>query len=406
MTPKARQRRAGVSIKVAICITGLEVGGAETFLCELLKHKPCDIEVRVYSLIDGGLIANQIAALGIEVSGLHMQAGHPRVRSVLDLAAELRAYRPDIVHTWLYHADLMGGVAAKLAGVKHVVWHLHNSDLSPTRVRLMTRFVVGTCAVLSHWIPDVILSCSEAAVRVHKARGYDSKRFVVVPNGVDTQRFAPSAENRASVRAEFGLSEQGPVVGLVARVDSQKNHRGFFEAVRIFFERGGEADFMLIGRDVTPDHWQLPGWRDATGHPERLVLAGPRTDVPRVMAAFDVATSSSLGEAFPLVLIEAMSCGVPCAATDVGDSAIIVADTGVVVPPDDAEALAAAWSELLGMSRAERAEIGHRARDRVLQNYRIEQSADRIWGVYRACVSGARGTIRESVGSLESDTHS
>ena len=123
--------RNGTSLKVAICITGLEVGGAETFLAELLKHKPDDFEVRVFSLIDGGPIAERIAALGIKVTGLHMQAGRPSFRALFALASELRAFKPDIVHTWMYHADLMGGVAAKLAGVQHVIWHLHNSDLSP-----------------------------------------------------------------------------------------------------------------------------------------------------------------------------------------------------------------------------------------------------------------------------------
>jgi glycosyltransferase involved in cell wall biosynthesis len=371
------------SIRAAIVITGLEVGGAETFLRELLKHKPADIEVRVFSLIDGGPVADQIAGLGIKVAGLHMRAGYPSVRSLFALVGELRRYRPEIVHTWMYHADLLGGVAAKLAGVRHVVWHLHNSDLSPRRVRWMTRLVVRVNAALSHWIPEVILSCSEAGVRAHTAVGYASDRFLVIPNGVDTDRFAPVASARTSVREEFGLSLDRPLIGLVARVDPQKNHRGFFDAVRVFFEQGGDADFLLAGRDVTPDHWQLPGWRDATGRPDRIVLAGPRNDVPRLMAAFDVATSSSLGEAFPMVLIEAMSCGVPCAATNVGDSSLIVADTGLTIPPDDAAALAGAWRTLVDMPPDVRGELGQRARERVLEKYRIELSAGRIWTLYR-----------------------
>jgi glycosyltransferase involved in cell wall biosynthesis len=379
-------------LRVAICITGLEVGGAETFLAELLKHRPDDLEIRVFSLIDGGPIADRIAAMGIEVRGLHMQAGRPSVRALFSLASQLRTFRPAIVHTWMYHADLIGGVAAKLAGVLHVVWHLHNSDLSPARVRLMTRAVVQTCAVLSYAIPDVIVSCSQAAVRVHRARGYSAKKFVVIPNGVDTARFAPSADARTAIREEFGIGEDLPVVGLVARIDPQKNHRGFFEAARLFYERGGDCDFVLAGRGVTVDDWQLPGWRDETGHADQIVLAGPRADMPRVMAAFDVATSSSLGEAFPMVLIEAMACGVPCVATDVGDSALIVADTGVAVAANDALALADAWSGLLGMSAAERSELGHRARQRVVANYSIDMVADRIWGLYRSLVGGAAGS--------------
>ena len=383
MSSQQAQHAQRTSLKVAICITGLEVGGAETFLAELLKHKPDDFEVRVYSLIDGGPIAERIAELGIRVTGLHMQAGRPSFRALFALASELRAFKPDIVHTWMYHADLIGGVAAKMAGVKHVIWHLHNSDLSPQRVRLMTRIVVRTCAVLSYVVPQRIVSCSEAGAVVHKRKGYSAKRIVVIPNGVDTQRFQPSADARVSVREELDLDPQARLIGLIARIDPQKNHRGFFDAARIFFAQGADSDFLLAGRGVTPDDWQLPGWRDETGHPERITLAGPRTDVPRVMAALDVATSTSLGEAFPIVLIEAMACGVPCVATDVGDSALIVSDTGIVVPADDPGALAEAWEQLLGLPVAERQDLGRRARDRVVSNYSIDHIASRFWGLYR-----------------------
>lgn len=371
------------ALRAAVCITGLEVGGAETVLADLLAHRPDDIEVKVITLIDGGPIADRITAMGVEVVGLHMTAGKPSLGAFFRLCGELRRYKPDVVHTWMYHADLMGGVAAKLIGTPKIIWHLHNSDLAPERTRRMTLLVVKTCARLSRWVPDRILSCSEAGARVHEALGYASDRMVVVPNGVDAERFAPSDEAGASVREEFGIDAGQPLIGLVARYDPQKNHRGFFDAVRLFFERGGQAHFLLAGRGVTPDHWQLPGWRDETGHPERITLAGHRPDVARLMAALDVATSSSLGEAFPVSLIESMACGVPCAATDVGDCRTIIADTGVVVPSDDPEALAAAWERLLAMSREARRDLGLRARQRVLDNFTIEGFADRVWGFYR-----------------------
>jgi len=379
-TPRRGGRHA---IKVAICITGLEVGGAETTLAELLAHRPDDLDVRVYSLIDGGRIADQIAAMGIEVVGMHMRAHKPSLRGFFRLWGQILTFRPTIVHTWLYHADLMGGVAARLSFVPHIIWHLHNSDLNPERVGRMTRLVVWICARLSGLVPEVILSCSEAGARVHAERGYSAKKIVVVPNGVDAERFAPSQGARASVREEFGLADDMPLVGLVARIDPQKDHPGFFRAVRVFFERGGDAHFLLAGRDVTEEHWQLPTLRDETGRPDRVTLAGPREDIPRLMAAFDISTSSSLGEAFPLAVIEAMACGVPCVATDVGDCALMIGDTGIVVPPSDADALAEAWGRLLVMPSDERHTLGAGARERVLENYTIESFAERMWGLYR-----------------------
>lgn len=371
------------AIKVAVVITGLEVGGAETTLAELLALRPADIEVRVFSLIDGGRIADEIAAMGVPVQGMHMVAHEPSLLGFLRLWRAIARFRPTIVHTWLYHADLLGGLAARMSFVRRVVWHLHNSDLHPERVGRMTRLVVWICARLSRMVPDVIVSCSEAGARVHTERGYSAKRMRVIPNGVDAGRFAPSPEAREAVRAEFGLGDDVPLVGLVARIDPQKDHRGFFEAVRMFYERGGDADFLLVGRDVTPEHWYLSAWRDATGHPERIILVGQRDDVPALMAAMDVATSPSLGEAFPLVVVEAMACGVPVVATDVGDCRLMIADTGEVVPAGDPPALAAAWERLLTMPKDERCALGARARDRVLGNYTIERFAASIWSLYR-----------------------
>lgn len=377
---------AATGIKVAICITGLEVGGAETLLASLLERIPDDIEVRVFPLIDGGEVASRVASAGTPVVGLHMRAGRPGIRPLLALAGHLRRYRPDIVYTWLYHADLVGGVAAKLARTPHVIWHLHNSDLSPDRVRLMTRMVVRACALLSRTIPATILSCSESGLRVHEARGYRGRDMRYLPNGVDTRRFAPSADARATVRDEFGFGTR-PLIGLIARLDPQKNHEGFFEAVRLFFERGGDADFLLVGRGVVPEDARLRELADATGHAERIAMVGPRDDVPRLLSALDVATSSSLGEAFPMTLIEAMACGVPCAVTDVGDCATIVGDTGLVVPPNDGSALADAWARLLELPADERDGLGQRARERVIDHYAVEEFANQVWALCRETVA-------------------
>lgn len=371
------------AIKVATCITGLEVGGAETTLAELLAHVPGDIEVRVFSLIDGGQIAERIRAMGIDVIGMHMHAHKPSIGGFVRLWWHILRFSPRIVHTWLYHADLMGGVAARLALAPHVIWHLHNSDLHPERVGRMTRIVVWICARLSHTVPEVILSCSEAGAKVHTNLGYAATRMRVVPNGVDAARFAPQPDARSSVRAEFGFTEDLPLIGLTARIDPQKDHPGFFRAINAFFAAGGDAYFLLAGRDVTLEHWQLPQLREDTGRPERIVLAGQRLDVPRLMAALDLATSSSLGEAFPLAVVEAMACGIPVAATDVGDCRLIIGDTGVVVPPADPEALADAWTRLLALTAEDRREMGRRARDRVLENYTIERLASSVWELYR-----------------------
>jgi glycosyltransferase involved in cell wall biosynthesis len=370
-------------IRVAICITNLEIGGAEVVLCDLLSRLPEDVEATVFTLIDGGPIAERISALGIEVVGLHMRRGVPSLGALIRLVRALRGLRPQIVHTWLYHADLLGGVAARVAGVPHVIWHLHNSDLSLARVSLSTRMVARVCAVLSRRVPDVILCCGEQVRTVHAALGYRSDRMEILHNGVDAERFAPSRPDRASVRQELGWAPGVALIGLVARLDPQKDHATFFVAARLLMESGSDASFILAGRGVDPSSEQVREWRDGLPHPDRVALLGQRGDVPRLMAALDIATSSSRGEAFPVSLLEAMACGVPCVVTDAGDSREIVGDTGVVVPPGDPAALADGWLRLLALPEPERRELGVRARGRVLAHYTIDEMAERCWVVYR-----------------------
>ena len=361
-------------MKVALIITNLATGGAETMLLKLLTHLDrARFQPTVISLVGMGEIGPRIAALGVPVHALGMRrGGMPDPLALLRLARLLRRLRPDVVHTWMYHADLLGGVASRLAGYDRVVWCLRNSDLDPQRSGRMTLRVVKACAWLSGRVPAKIVSCSTRAKKVHAAAGYRDDKIHVIPNGFELDRFQPDAAARASVRAELGLADGASLVGLVARYDPQKNHAGFVQAAAQVVAGRPDAHFVLAGAGVDAANGALQATIAAQGLQQRMHLLGRRDDVPRLMAAFDVlASSSSYGEAFPNVLGEAMACAVPCVVTDVGDSAEIVGGTGRVVPPGDMAGLARELVAVLQLPAAARAALGERARARVAAHYEI-----------------------------------
>lgn len=209
---------------------------------------------------------------------------------------------------------------------------------------------------------------------------------MVIPNGFDLKVFKPDPEARRAVRRELGIDEDAPVIGLVARFHPQKDHANFIEAAARFHACVPESRFVLCGESITPDNLELVGLIESSDIQGQCHLLGTREDIPRVMTAFDVATcSSSHGEAFPLVIGEAMACGVPCVVTDVGDAATIVGGTGVVVPPRDAPLLTAAWGQLLlSTSREQRSRMGLEARQRIMDNYSLEEVAEQYERVYRS----------------------
>jgi glycosyltransferase involved in cell wall biosynthesis len=374
-------------MKLLFIITDLLTGGAEMMLLKLLSRIDRSLfECRVISLEDLGTIGPRIGALGIPVLEIGMQPRSLDVSRWLLLAREIHAFNPSIVQTWMYHADLLGGVAAKLAGVPCIIWNVRHSNLNPNLNKLHTRLAARFCAGLSHWIPTRILTNSGVAAQVHQALGYDASRMLTIPNGFETDRFKPDAASRAAFRNELGLPVDAPLIGLVGRYDRQKNHFGFLRAAEIVAQEHPAVHFVLCGRGVDANNGQLTSRVGCNGLRERFHLLGERSDMPRVTAALDIACSSSFGEAFPNAIGEAMACGVPCVVTDVGDSAILVGNTGRVVPPRDDCGLARAILGLMEMPEGERQVLGLRARQRIIDNYSLDSVVRQYEMLYESVV--------------------
>lgn len=371
-------------MKVAHVISGLDTGGAETMLYRLLLHADrMAFEPRVISMTSIGAVGEKIRELGIPVRALGMRRGVPNPLGMLRLARWFEQDPPQVVQTWMYQADLVGGLAAKLAGGMPVAWGIHSTRLDPLSITRLKMWTVRSCALSSRWLPTRVVCCSEVSREVHAELGYATEKMLVIPNGADPTAFRPDPEARSSVREELDLPEGAPLVGLVARFDRPKDHRTFVRAAALLLARMPEVNFVLYGDDITWENPQLAEWIDAAGIRSRIHLLGRRRDVPRLTAALDLASSSSFyGEAWPLAIGEAMACGVPCVVTDVGDSALIVGRTGRVVPPKKPEALVEAWHELLVMSREERIRLGLAARQRIKERFSLSEAVAKYEGLY------------------------
>jgi glycosyltransferase involved in cell wall biosynthesis len=374
-------------IKVTHVITALPRGGAQSVLFQLLQRVDKDrFDMNVVSLSDQGPMGDKMAGLGVGVQALNMGRQIPNPAKVMRVAGWLRQGKPDLIQTWLYHGDLVGGLAARLAR-RPVVWNLRQSDLDPRSTRRSTVWTAKTCALLSHTMPRTIVCCSEASAEVHTHLGYESSRMTVIGNGVDLDHYKPDPGAGASLRNEIGVGKGAKTVGFVARFHPQKDHRTFFTAAAQVGATLDDVHFVMCGEGIDGANADLAAMIAQTGAPECFHLLGIRDDVAKITAGFDVAvSSSSYGEGFPNVLIEAMACGVPCVATDVGDSARIVGSNGWVVAPGDASGLATALAEALGASPAQRAEKSTAARALAEAEFSIATMVGRYEALYADAV--------------------
>ncbi len=358
-------------ISIIHLITTLDVGGSEMVLYRLLKHLDATCyENRVISLVAPGDVGARIAALGIPVDTLDMPRGRPTLRGFIKLVRLLKQFQPDVLQTWLYHADLLGLFAGKLAGVANIYWNVRSSNVDMAQYRQLSGWTVRACSKLAAMPRGVVIN-SRAGLRYHTEIGYRPRRWILIPNGVDTDNFRPRPHARRDLLAELSLpeSDEPLLIGYVARFDPMKDHVTFIRAAREFVNTGYNAHFVLCGTDMLWSNRELKLLIDAQELRPRVHLLGPRRDIENITAGLDWAVSASLSEGFPNTVVEAMSAGVPCVVTDVGDSAEIVADTGLIVSPGDAAQMVAAWSELAAAGAAHRHSLGEMARQRVSENY-------------------------------------
>lgn len=367
-------------------ISGLVVGGAEMALYRLiLQSRGRAYAHTVIALTPEGGMRERFVEAGIRLIVLDVRRSP--VTEFLRLYRLMREIRPDIVQTWLYHADLLGGLAARLAGIRNVIWGIRTTDVNVGCARA-TAFVRRACAAMSRRIPHTIVCVAEAARHAHARIGYDAARMIVVGNGFDFARLAATPEQKNQLRAQCGFGPQDIVVGILGRFNADKDHASFVRAAGQLAGSHDRLRFLMVGKNLDQDNRDLMQWIGETGHAGRFVLLGERSDVPVCLAAMDIFCLSSRTEAFPNALGEAMAMGLPCVSTDVGDVAAVMADTGVLVPKMDPVALASGVAQLLAMAADDRALLGRRARARIHEKFSMERTRMHFEDIYANVIAG------------------
>jgi glycosyltransferase involved in cell wall biosynthesis len=356
-------------IRICHLINNLDVGGAERALVNIVKHlDPLRFSNEVISLIEPGAFGHDLRKNGIPLISLGMRRGRPTLSGFVKLVRHLHESKPTILQTWLYHSDLIGTVAHHFAPSTRLLWNLRCTDIadSPGSTRLL--WIARLLARMSRR-PNAIIVNSERGKIFHEKMGYRPRRWIELPNGVDTQQFRPRFNMREKLRALLGIQTQGPVIGIVARYHPMKDHATFLQAAAKFSRDYPDARFVLCGTDCDSRNENLNRLISDAGLGDRVILLGVRDDMETVYPAFDLVTlCSTFGEGFPNTLIEAMACGIPCVATDVGASKEIIEDIGLMVPPRDPTALAQAWKSMLtGPIET----LAIKARKRVVELHRI-----------------------------------
>lgn len=358
-----------MAIRIVHLVTGLDVGGAERMLTRLVGCMDrTRFDNRVCSLLPPGALGAALETAHIPVSTLRMRRGVPSPLGLLKLTRLLREHRPQILQTWLYHADLLGLMAGRLARVPSIAWNLRASEVDMARYGTVSGWTRRLSARLSTF-PDAVVVNSVAGRRAHEALGYQPRRWVLIPNGIDTGEFRPLPEERAAARRELAIPERALAFGTVSRWDPIKGI-DLLIAAAAAIERP-DTCFVLVGRDLDERNGALARAIDAAGVRARVRLVGQRHDVVRLLAALDCFVMPSRSEGFPNAVGEAMACGLPCVTTDAGDAAHLVGETGWVARRGDGAALAAACQRVLDEPADSRRARGLAARERIEAHFSL-----------------------------------
>ncbi len=371
-------------MKIFHIITSLDDGGAEAVLYRLINADKSNRH-RVVSLMGAGKYGPLLDQIGVPVTCMNMPRGRVTFSGLYTLWSALRQEKPDVVQTWMYHADLLGGTLARCAGLRRIFWGVRNSTLEPAKSKRKTIAIAKVNAWVSRWIPTAIICCAERARQVHRSLGYDHRKLMVIHNGYDLNYFKPDSKARKRLRAEWHVDPAMPLFGMVGRFDPQKDHENLLCALASLKQDGILFLCALVGLGLDVSNMELVTLLQKYCLKEEVILLGQRSDVPDIMNAIDLhILSSSYGEAFPNVLAEAMACGTPCVTTDVGDAVLIVGDTGWVVPHKNPQALAEAIKDALMQSVDIGAWQVHKAaaRDRIERYFSIHKMTaayNQIW---------------------------
>lgn len=384
-SPRPVSSPSGGRPRLLILTVGFDVGGAEQLILTTAPRLQRDgFEVTVVCLKDWAMLGDELEARGVRAVALGAK-GAWDLRAFGRLLSIVRRDRIQILQGHMFRANLAARVVGRLASVPIVVTAHHDTDV---RMRFHHRWIERLTAPWS----DSVTACSEA-VRRHALRvlGLPPGLVRTLPNAIEIPDGKADPRARERVRRELGASQEDLLVGSLGRlVEPKKGLAVFLAAARLLSRDFPRVRFALVGEGPARGPLEERAAREGVSH--RTAFAGLRRDVPDVMRAFDLFVQPSLWEGFGLTAVEAMAVGTPVVASRVGGVTEVVADgeTGILVPPGDAPALAAACAQVLrDRDLAER--LGRAGIERVHARFGIERMVRDLEDLYRELLDRSRG---------------
>ncbi|MGZ8975783.1 glycosyltransferase [Methylomagnum sp.] len=360
-------------MKILILIRALSAGGAERQVAVLAKGlRAAGHAVSVAVFYGGGELEADLVGTDVSLIDLHKRGRWDTLAFLWRLVRVIRRERPEVIYSWLPVANILTALLCPLFPRVKRAWAICASNMDLNRydwlIKLTTR-IEARLSPLAHTLISNSYSGRDYAIQ----DGFPPAKLKVVPNGIDTQRFRPDRAAGQPVRTAWGVGPDERLIGLVGRLDPMKGHPDFLRAVAELRGRHPGLRFVCVGDGAEAYRQSLHDLAGELGLNDGLIWAGTRTDMPAVYNALDIAVSSSAyGEGLPNMLGEAMACGLPCVVTRVGDSAWVVGDTGIVVPPENPAALAEGLEEMLRRLDRDSPALSLAARRRVEENLSVD----------------------------------
>lgn len=358
-------------------ITGLDTGGAEMMLYKTVTHLDKDkYKPIVVSLLPEGRISGMLREQNSEVHSLGMRNKFPNPAVLFRLVALLRREKPEILHSYMFHADLLGRIAGKLAGVPVVISSIRNENIGGKwRERML--------GVSDFMVDRVTAVCRAAGMKQVAAGTTRANKLHVIYNGIELGKYPPGTDaQRAEVRREWNIPDDCRVLMNVGRLERQKDQAGLLNSFASLLGEEPDCRLVIVGDGSLRGALEEQAGR--LGIADRVIFTGICKDIPRMLQAADIFVLSSLWEGFPNVVIEAMAARKPVVATNAGGTPEVIEDgrSGLLVEPGNAAALTAALTRLLRLPRQQLQAMGEYGRSVVERDFTIERTIDQTERMY------------------------
>lgn len=360
-------------MNIVFLTRSLNYGGAERQLVELVKGlKKSGHNVSIGVFYPGGPLIEELQKAEIRIENLDKKNRWDIVGFVSKLKKFIRDENPEIVHGYLVVPNIMCTLLKLISPRIKIVWGVRSSNLEFSQYDWLTRATFLLSSLLSCSAARIILN-SKSGLEYHRKKGYPIKKMVVIPNGIDTQKYNSNDNYRKKIREEYHIKDSECFIGLVGRLDPMKDHTTFLHAAALFLRQNKNVKFICVGNGKEEYKNKL---HDLCGQlllQDHVIWAGTKDNTNEIYNAFDINTLCSVGEGFPNVVGEAMACGIRCVVTDVGDAREIVNELGYVVPVRDPSKLSQAWMECLNDEKLFATAI----RQRIIDYYSIDKLVTR-----------------------------